>query len=185
MSQQSLFDNLVAEDDADDGDDAPKRRTPSPTPGNSAKSDPNIWETTSEYMRRKRQEELLERQERKTLHEQATRQIGEEGKMYCLLWATSDEAEDLDEECRRAAFGVKNRIKSLLHAKKQNTDPGDPDHIGLGDSWPYDDERPPEWHTRPADYRRYLVGKWFRDWRHLIPTDVLNEAIETTDMPHL
>lgn len=187
MSQQSLFDNLAAEEADDDGSDdsSSERRTPTPTAGNAAKSDPNIWETQAEYMQRKRQEELLERQERNTLHRSATSQIGEEGKMFCLLWVTSADEEEVDDEMRRAAFGVKNRVQSLLHAKKGDTEPGDPDHIGLGDAWPYDDNNPPEWHTRPATYRRNLVSQWFRDWRHLVPTEVLDQAIEQTDMPHL
>lgn len=175
MSQKSLFDRNIAYD----ADPTQHGR------GQARKEDTE--DDVAKYNRRKRRQELRERQERNTLHRQATRSIGEAGKLYCLLWAleTRENHPDLVAEMRRAAYGVKNRLKSFAQAQRQNTSPGDPEHIGLGEQWPYDDEFPPEWHTTQLDYQRWLVDKWFEDCRHLLPTDVLEKAEDVTDRPTL
>jgi hypothetical protein len=169
MSQQSLFDESIPHDaDPEQHGREQARR-----------------DDVEQYMRRKDRQEMREREQNNNLHGQAVRGAD---KVAILRWAINADDPDLPSEAHTAAMRAKRRLDTLQEARQQTLTPSDPGFIPLRDSnadlgrWPFDDDPQeiPSSSTRRSDYEAYLAGTFVADWKHVIPTHVLEEA-QTAD----
>lgn len=171
MSQQSLFDRF--DDKQANGNDLnPDRRA-------GREEEFADRDDTETYIDRKDRQELEERQD--DLHGQAVQGAD---KVAILRWAINADDPDLPSEAHAAAMRAKRRLDTLEEAKRQDLLPHEPGFIPLRDNdadldrWPFDDDPQeiPSSSTRRSDYEAYLASTFVTDWKHVIPTDVLEEA---------
>lgn len=150
-------------------------------PDHPAFDDEDDTSDVEEYMRRKDRQEQREREQNRSLHGQATAQAD---KVAILRWAINADEEDVPDGARSAAIGCKQRLEAHQRAYMK-TDPSEPGYVGLReqakeypDAWPFDDELQeiPHSSTSQSDYEGYLATSFVQDWRHVIPTEVLEEA---------
>jgi hypothetical protein len=135
----------------------------------------------ADYIRRADQAERRERQSDRTLYAAATSYAD---RVAILRWAINAPAEKVPDGARSAAMECKARLDAMNRAH-HTSDPSEPGYVGVReqakehpDAWPFDDElgEIPHSSTSQADYEGFLAVRFVQDWRHVIPTEVLEEA---------
>jgi len=147
-------------------------------PDHEAFSDDDQEESVvAKYMRWKERQERKERQQNGDMHGQAVKGAS---KVHMLRWAMHADDTDLDDEAKREADRHKGRLKHFrwLKHEAKHADGFQPDRHLCEEEWPYDDEdwEIPNFMTSTDDYEGYLATNWVEQWRHVIPTDVLEKA---------
>ena len=128
----------------------------------------------AEQMRRKDRAESREKERLNDMH--AKVMIGA-NKVAILRWVlTADDSfARLDDQ---TAYREAQRCKGRMDAFQAALDEDRPDDHLTAEAWPYDDDPDtiPTIYTDALDYEGYLASVWCRRWRHVIPTDVVEEA---------
>jgi len=184
MSQQSLFDQdpETATEERARQSESGMRLGPNRGPDHPAFDDDE--DDVATYMRRKRNQELRERAERRQQEDDlwagATDGLDYAGRLHCWKWAINTDwtaTLQIERDMLEAAKGIRGRLKAFERAKDATLDPGDQGYVGWGEEWPFDEPLgPPKWNTKKSDYQRDHIERWFRNWRHALPTDVLEDA---------